>query len=289
MINMILLKKILMKVEYVVYVLIRNFPWNFEYYLPKRVPTNTPKIIGIMRARNESLLLKDTLDHASLHVDGVIVFDDDSSDNSVDIALNHPIVLEVIKNKKWRSKHRKWEETSNRKLLSDRAEKYGPSWIFYFDADERFEGDVRTLLHSIDESVDAIRISLLDAYITQGDRADFTQKDNLMNFRKMFGLERRDILMIWRGGVGAQYLYPDSREPANIDENKVITRLWCQHYGKAVSIQQWEDTCKYYSENFPMYAEKWRARMGRAVHEKSDFNTKLYAWEQAKSKSVLMR
>ena len=44
------------------------------------------KIIGLIRIRNESLILKDTLDHFSKFVDGIIIFDDHSFDNSVSIA-----------------------------------------------------------------------------------------------------------------------------------------------------------------------------------------------------------
>lgn len=92
--------------------------------------------------------------------------------------------------------------------------------------------------------------------------------------------------MIWRANSHAKYIYPDSREPARINSKNTIINFWCQHYGKAVSIQQWEDTCTYYSENFPMYADKWKARMGKAVHKTSDFNTPLYSWSEAKEKSI---
>lgn len=278
--------KFFRKVEFITHVLIRNASWNFVRYRGTNHLQDKPLIIGMIHERNEALLLKDTLDHISQFVDGVVVFDDDSEDESVKIALEHPIVLEVIKNNRWRKKHRKWEETSNRRKLLEIAKRYQPEWLFYFDADERFEGDIRDYVKNVDKSVDGVRISLLDAYITKEDRADYTRNDVLLNFRHKFGIERRDILMLWRCSSGASYIYPDSREPARINPNKVRVKFWCQHYGKAVSIQQWEDTCKYYANNFPMYAEKWRARMGRAIHDKSDFDTELYTWEEAKVHSI---
>ena len=79
-------------------------------------------IIGIIRMRNEELILKDTPDHMASHVDAFVVFDDRSTDGSVDIALNHPKVIEVIVNDRWR-KNRTWEETANRRKLLQRAKK----------------------------------------------------------------------------------------------------------------------------------------------------------------------
>lgn len=283
------LHKVLRSMEYFLNVKIRNLFFNFKVIKTENNSTEQPYVIGMMRERNESLLMKDTLDHISKFVDAIIVFDDDSGDDSVKIASDHPAVIEVIVNKRWRRHQRKWEETSNRAKLLSRAKKYNPEWFFYFDADERFEGDIKKYLKEDAQSdIDAIRISLLDAYITPGDKDDYNIGDQLMDFREKFGVERRDILMIWRNIGSAQYKLPDSREPSGFEATSIETRFWCQHYGKAVSIEQWEDTCKYYIENFPMYSEKWRSRVGKAVHDFSDFDTPLLNWEDAKRKSEKM-
>jgi glycosyltransferase involved in cell wall biosynthesis len=273
------------KKDYLFNVWLRQLPIFYKTY-KNELTGKHPRIIGLIRERNEALILQDTLDHMSQFVDGVIVFDDASSDESVAIARKHPLVIEVIVNKQWR-KNRVWEETSNRKLLHDRAKKYNPEWFFYFDADERFEGDIKNyLLNECPETISAIRISLFDAYITKDDKQPFTRGKKLLNFRKYFGPERRDILMIWRNGQGADFVIPDAREPQGIDNSLKETKFYCQHYGKALSINHWEETCKYYIDHFPKYAEKWRARVGRAIHDKSDFGMKLYTWPQVKRNSV---
>lgn len=273
------------KLDFFLNVILRqNF--LFHSFKVKTRPGQEYPIIGIIRERNESSLLQDTLDHMSQFVDGIIVYDDDSEDDSLKIAMEHPSVIEVVANRKWRRHPREWEETSSRKLLHDRARRYGPKWIFYFDADERFEGDIRDfLLHDCPSDVNGINITLLDAYITKDDKKPFKRGGKLLNFRKNFGPEKRDILMIWRNMEKVDFTRPDTREPQGITEKEKLTKFYCQHYGKAQSIEHWEDTCRYYANFFPKYSEKWRARMGKAVHTTSDFGNKLYSWEDAKKQA----
>ena len=100
----------------------------------------------------------------------------------------------------------------------------------------------------------------------------------------MFGRERRDILMAWKNTESATFkTKADMREPDGIDLAKVETRFYVQHYGKAISEDQWEETCDYYVKHFPGYAKKWEARKGKAVHDKySDFGTELMTWNEVK-------
>lgn len=234
--------------------------------------------MGMLRVRNEELILKDTLDHISQFVDAIVLFDDKSSDNSVSIAKNHPAVATIIQNRIWR-KNRTWEETANRAVLLNISKKLKPDWLFYADADERFIGDIRTTLKSLDKTVWGIRITLFDAYMTSRDKKPYSGGE-LLNFRKEFGPEHRDILMIWRNNDHARYILADSREPTGICDENITTKFLCQHYGKSLSSEQWESTCDYYINNFPQYAEKWSLRKGKSIHEKSDFNTPLYSWDE---------
>ena len=258
----------------------------FYRSLPGKNKQRPLKIIGMIRERNEALILKDSLDHLSSFVDGIIVFDDASTDSSVSIALDHPAVVEVIVNKKWRA-NRTWEETSNRRLLMKKAQNYSPEWFFYADADERFEGNIRHFLTKLcPPDVSGIRISLFDAYMTKNDALPFQTGDHLLGFRKSFGVERRDILMIWRNDGSAAYIQPDSREPSGIPESKIITKFFCQHYGKSISVEHWDETCNYYVDHFPQYSKKWKQRLGKAIHTKSDFDTQLYPWAEVKNRGV---
>lgn len=238
------------------------------------------QIICILRMRNESAVLLDTLNHLANIADSIIVYDDASTDASVSIAEQHSAVIQVIKGAKWK-KNRIYEETSNRQRLLDAARAYNPIWIFYADCDERFEGGIRNfLLSSESKEVDAVRIRLFDAYMTTDDK-DAYGGGNLFDFRKYFGIEARDILMIWRNNPEVYFAGLDAREPKV--KGNTIRKFYCQHYGKAISPEQWESTCDYYTQNFPeSYASKWRGRKGKAIHTESDFATKLYTWENVK-------
>lgn len=273
-------------IGFTVNVTLRQLPFFYRIELGKSKRIKEGAIIGLMRERNESLLLEDSLNHLSKHVDGIVVFDDASTDDSVKIALNHPKVVCVVRNKFWRQNNRIWEETSNRQKLYSVAKKYKPEWLFYADADERFEGDIKEYLTvTCPQSTNAIRISLFDAYITGSDKRPYGRGGELYNLRKYFGPERRDILMIWRNLRNVRFNVPDAREPQEITGD-IETRFFCQHYGKSLSIEQWEETCEYYIKFFPKYSEKWKARKGKAVHDKSDFGRELYVWGDVKNNSV---
>ena len=71
------------------------------------------------------------------------------------------------------------------------------------------------------------------------------------------------------------------RQPGGI--GRLLSGLYCQHYGKSLSVEHWEETCDYYIKHFPFetYGRKWLARKGQAIHTQSDFMRPLYEWGDA--------
>ena len=110
-------------------------------------------ILALTRVRNESLIINDTINYLSQIADGIIVFDDDSTDDTKKILKKSPYVIKIIENNKWLDYDRSKLETSHRKELLKEARKINPDWIIYHDADERIENfqQVRNFLLS-DES-----------------------------------------------------------------------------------------------------------------------------------------
>jgi len=253
------------------------------YFYPEKLKEETA-IIGLLRVRNEELILSDTLDHMGKIVDAIYVYDDCSTDSTLEILKANSKVCGIISNRFWRKglKHRQVEETRHRQLLLSNARKTirGIKWFFYFDADERFLGDIRRELldGSLDE-FDGIKINLFDAYITENDSLAYKNGEQLLDFRKFFGPEYREVLMIWKNNPGVGFYGLDKREPT-LRSSNLISRFYCQHYGKSISIEQWEETCDYYYKNFPFetYGKKWLARKGKAIHQFSDFGRPLYKW-----------
>ncbi|MNX83209.1 hypothetical protein D3C86_1149660 [compost metagenome] len=262
-----------------------RFAKQKRYYHTGR-GTADAKLIGLLRIRNESLIIQDTLDHLSTFCDGVLCYDDASTDETLEIIRNHPAVWGIIRNYAWKQTidERLDCETQDRLALLNFARTFNPEWVMCADADERFVGDIRGFLTSpASNHADAVRIQLLDAYMTPDDHRPYQKGDSLLNFRKKFGIEQRNILMLWRCNENFSYVGQDQREPTIVQgEPRIVTEFHCQHYGKAISIQQWEETCDYYVKYFPFetYGKKWQARKGKAIHEQSDFETELHDWPE---------
>ena len=236
-------------------------------------------LIGITRVRNEALILQDALDYVGRHVDAIVAYDDASTDGTLGILRGHPKVALIVANRSWDSdiELRRIAEGRHRGLLLQTAREHMQfEWMFCFDPDERVTGDLRGFIegaHSRD--YDGVRVQLFDAYLTPGDHAPYQSNLELLGFRRFFGPERRDILMLWRNQLEVTFA---KREPGGLQ--RVGTGLYCQHYGKSLSVEHWEETCDYYIRHFPFetYGQKWLDRKGRAIHSQSDFMRPLYEW-----------
>jgi glycosyltransferase involved in cell wall biosynthesis len=241
---------------------------------------NKLKIIGICRLRNESHIIQDTLDHVSKFVDGIIILDDASTDNSLDICRKHEKVIGCITHTIWEPDPAKRAilEGSQRQQLYLKALEYNPQWIYYSDADE-FAYNFPDLENS---QADAYRFRLYDYYITEGD------KNKNWKERKWLGPEYRDILMLFKPHPGIKF---KSRVPTLPVHYRIETKGYVKHYGKAISVEEWEKTCKYYINhlNERGIRQKWLNRVGKAVHTKSDFGNELITWEEIKSKGIPLK
>jgi len=206
-------------------------------------------IVGMTRIRNEALILPDTLDHLADQVDAIIAYDDASTDETVSLLL----------------------DMARTELPHD--------WMFCFDPDERVTGNLRSFVASLDtDASDAVRIQLFDAYMTPQDCVPYRSNQKLLHFRRFYGPEQRDILMLWRNRPAINFAEGHGRTPGGTA--KVKTDLYCQHYGKSLSVEHWEETCAYYIRHFPFdtYGKKWTERKGQAIHTESDFKRPLYEW-----------
>jgi len=230
-------------------------------------------IYGITRVRNEELIIEDTLRHYLKWCDRILVYDDDSTDRTTEIAKSFK-GISVLHGSPW-SLNRPLEETRHRALLFNTVKGMGAEWVLCFDADERLVGKLP------DMKADGYAVPLFDAYMTNYSKIPY-QGGILENTPRMWGPECRPILMLFKATDNFLYRGLDQRAPCVTPGTKVeITqKLFCKHFGKAISIEQWEDTCEYYAAHFPEpYRTKWNARRGKALHVLSDYNRRLYGWD----------
>jgi len=237
-------------------------------------------IIGITIIRNEGEIIKDTLDHFSkICKGGIVVVDDASTDDTLEQCLKHKAVIEVVKNTNWSSDRIKAQGVL-RNMAMGAVKKYDPKWLFYFDADERPEINIKKLN---EDTFDVVALSLFDFYITPED------VDKSYKYRKKMGPEYRDIMMLFRYDPSIIFKKSD-REPSLPSGYRRIVDGYVKHYGKAISVEEWEATCDYYDKNMrAQYGDKWAKRKGKAVHTESDFGLPLITWKEKEKKGVPMK
>ena len=195
-------------------------------------------LIGITRVRNEALILGDTLDFIGRHVDAIIA----STDRTLELLHSHPKVAVILANGAWEAdvRARRTAEHRHRQLLLQCArEQLRFEWMLCFDADERITGNLRGFVSgSLAKGCDGVSVQLFDAYMTPDDCAPYQPGQELLGFRRYYGPERRDILMLWRNRPEVFFAEGHEREPGGI--SRLRTDLYCQHYGKSLSIEHWE-------------------------------------------------
>ncbi len=243
-------------------------------------------IVALMRIRNESLIIKDTLDHLHELADFIYIYDDASQDQTVEICKRHPSNPRLIQGREWEMRPVGGvsikDGAHKQTLLNLARQEVNPEWFLYVDADERFD---RSFAHLLQDNVDALVFELYDFYLTPWEMEKPYGGGSLKEFRNFCGPEYRHTLMVFRNLPGV--FFPENpllrcREPWGFDPSRVV---FCQekvlHFGKAISVEQWERKVAYYSQIRGL-AEKWRERRGKAIHTKSDFGRPLLRWEELK-------
>jgi len=247
------------------------------------------KLVGITKIRNEELIIQDTLDHFAEFCDGIYVYDDCSTDRTVEICKNHKAVKSILEGESWDT-NRIWAETKNRLKILRHCQlteftDFFPHWIIFFDADERIEFDFRffDFTRRVCKEFDAVRMRLFDFYITAQD------VDKPYHKRRWMGPEYREIIMMFKHSPHLNFNLPDQREVTLKPNAKILNAGYVKHYGKAISVEEWEKTCDYYMTFWPEpYRSKWKSRKGKAIHTKSDFGRNLITWDEKDTKGVKM-
>lgn len=228
-------------------------------------------LVGITRVRNESLIIADTIAHYLGWCEHIILYDDDSTDDTVRIAQDvGGDRITIVRGSPWRQDRRP-EETRHRGIVLELAREMGADWCMCFDADERLVGQLPDL------KADGYTFRLFDGYLTEG--AEPYTDGPLADLPRMWGPEYRDILILFRVAA-SRFVGHGNRCPRTTGKVERAPML-VKHFGKCLSVEHWEDTCRYYAaEGWPEhYRKKWSGRMGKAIHTLSDRGRALYTWD----------
>lgn len=234
-------------------------------------------LIGITRVRNEALIIGDTVRHYLDRCDRIVLYDDDSTDDTVEIARDAGgSRIEIIRGTPWKVDRRP-EETRHRAIVLERAWEMGATWALCFDADERLVGELPDLRRT---EANGFTFRLFDGYLTDQVQAPYAGGP-LEDLARMWGPEYRDILILFRVSA-SKFIGEGNRCPRTEGLILPAPGVFVKHYGKCLSVEHWEDTCRYYAaEGWPEgYRRKWRNRMGKAIHTVSDRGRALRTWER---------
>jgi hypothetical protein len=104
------------------------------------------------------------------------------------------------------------------------------------------------------------------------------------------GPEFRMINMIYRNGPQISFNFQGQRE-MQLPGYRVMNGGYVKHYGKAISVEEWERTCDYYAAHWTGAMRiKWERRRGKAVHSDmlSDFGLPLITWGERDTKGQFL-
>ena len=102
---------------------------------------NDQKITGIYRVKNESRFIEQSLKSVMDICTEIIILDDNSSDDTVEICSSIDKVTEIIKQKEL-----PLNETRDRNYLFEKARKGNPEFILSVDGDEIFMPNASEIL-----------------------------------------------------------------------------------------------------------------------------------------------
>lgn len=104
------------------------------------LPGRSVPLVALLACRDEMANLPGYVANVGPHVDGIVAFDDGSTDGSAEFLEGRPEVLAVLHGPAARPA---WDEAGNYRRLVREALRASAGWAISLDADERVECDFR--------------------------------------------------------------------------------------------------------------------------------------------------
>jgi len=119
-----------------------------------------PRIIGMLRVRNEAAWISEALASMSPLVDGFVILDDGSTDETPTICKSHPKMLHYV----WQEEPETDEVRDKNRLLKWTLE-HEPDWVIAMDGDEVLEdtavGTIKEAIKKVSPAITKLGLSFL--------------------------------------------------------------------------------------------------------------------------------
>jgi len=198
---------------------------NYEMSDPVRF-RGRHEIIALVQAYNEAENIKSLLYHLENICDGVILLDDGSTDLTYDLAEHTNVIV------KFKKKRESFDDLKNRNLLLDVVSFLNCGWVFYIDADERFDDRYSDLRMAVKTTTDpTIAFWLVNAwdndthYRTDLEDTGKYSSHGIFSRSRMFRLDKGRIQLVLQENRKLHFLpVPGSASPKPMN-------LLLIHYG----------------------------------------------------------
>lgn len=202
-----------------------NYLQQFEHYEICRQDafTTSHKVIALIHTHNEIVHIQEVLNHLDEICDGIILLDDESTDDTYEVAKSEKLLLKVRVNREGLN------ELRNKNLLLDVASFIKTDWCFIIDADERLAIYGKSLSSLLDNSIEAYCFYLVHLW------------DNVNTYRtdvpEKSPIGSAGILHRWRAfkNIGRTQILSDIKfhfkhTPYQTDRKKILP-IVIIHYG----------------------------------------------------------
>lgn len=163
------------------------------------------QLIAIVAVRNESKNLKGLFKNINNEVDGIIILNDGSVDDTAEIVSKNKKVLKVITNPIRASED--YHVGKNLEKLIKEAKKFNPEWIFLIDPDERVENNFRKKFERI-KDMHPEKKGFIFKFRELWDNKDTFRSDGVWGEKHKFSIFRNAPLQVFNFRKHHNLLFP---------------------------------------------------------------------------------
>lgn len=245
---------------------------------PQFSPTksNRPRVIGMMRIKNEERWIAQVLEKASGIVDGFVILDDGSTDRTPQICKSFPNILHYEV-----QQENTVDEARDKNKLLKLALSYNPEWILALDGDEVLEESSDEVIPALLASVPADVTVIGFDFLYMWDSEDLYRYDG-----KYCGINHPRLFRVKGNGIEPDTLTFKSTQhgsnfhcgsvPSNMPGRAFESDIRVKHYGY-FEREQREHKKRFYVQHDPGQAAE-----GYYDHLTDEQGMNLLSWKDRK-------